>query len=138
MPNPLSDPSGIQALGLLFTAVALSSASGLRASLPLLAMAIGSNVSTGNGSDLITLSKPFQALGSWWFIALMVVMALGEFLVDKIPGIDHLSDASHTVVRPVAVALGGAGIGSRLRGHTAWGGAIVGAVRAFSVHSVKA
>ncbi len=138
MPDPSSDPSGIQALGLLFTALGLSSVSGLRAYFPLLAVAIGSNVSAGNGSDLITLSKPFQALGSWWFIAALVVMALGEFLVDKVPGLDHVSDAVHTVVRPLAGALVMAGISNPVSDRSPLAAAIVGALLALSVHTVKA
>jgi hypothetical protein len=53
-----------EALAVLLTALGLSTASGLRAYFPLLAVAVGSNVPTGNGQHLITLSKPFQALGT--------------------------------------------------------------------------
>src|SRR5690242_14602604 len=105
MPDPTGDPTGIQAITLLFTALGLSSASGLRAYLPLLAVAIGSDIPTGDGQHLITLSQPFQALGSGWLVALLVLLVLGEFVVDKIPVLDHISDAAHTVIRPLSGAI---------------------------------
>lgn len=127
-----------EALGILLTALGLSSASGLRAYFPLLAVAIGSNVSTGNGQHLIALSKPFQALGSWWFVALLTVLVLGEFVVDKVPGLDHLSDAFHTIVRPLSGAIIMAGTANPLSEKNIWAAAVVGAVLALTVHTAKA
>lgn len=127
-----------EALGVLLTALGLSSASGLRAYFPLLAVAIGSNVSTGNGQHLITLSRPFQALGTWWFIALLTVLVIGEFTVDKIPGLDHLSDAFHTIVRPLSGAIIMAGTANPLSERNIWAAAAVGAVLALTVHTAKA
>jgi hypothetical protein len=128
----------IEALGILLTALGLSSASGLRAYFPLLAVAIGSNISTSNGQPLVPLSKPFQALGTWWIVALLVVLVLGEFTVDKVPGIDHLSDAFHTLVRPLSGAVIMAGTDNPLSERSIWAAAIVGAVLALTVHTAKA
>lgn len=128
----------IEALGVLLTALGLSSASGLRAYFPLLAVAVGSGVSTGNGQHLITLSRPFQALGSWWIIALLVVLVLGDFIVDKVPGLDHVSDAFHTIVRPLSGAIIMAGTDNPLSERNIWAAAIVGAVLALTVHTAKA
>ncbi len=138
MPDTSSDPSNVQAIGLLFTALGLSSVSGLRAYFPLLALAIGSNVSAADGQRLITLTPPFEALSSWWFIALMVLFVIGEFIVDKIPVIDHLSDAVHTVIRPLSGAAIMAGISNPLSDHSLWAAAIIGALLALVVHGVKA
>jgi len=128
----------IEALSVLLTALGLSSASGLRAYFPLLAVAVGSDVSTGNGQHLITLSRPFQALGSWWIIALLVVLVVGDFIVDKVPGLDHVSDAFHTIVRPLSGAIIMAGTDNPLSERNIWAAAIVGGVLALTVHTAKA
>ena len=128
----------IEALSVLLSALGLSSASGLRAYFPLLAVAVGSNIPTSGGQHLITLSKPFQALGTWWFVALLVVLVLGEFGVDKIPGLDHLSDIFHTIVRPLSGAIIMAGTENPLSARNIWVAAAVGAVLALTVHSAKA
>ena len=128
----------IEAIGILLTALGLSSASGLRAYFPLLAVAIGSHISTGNGQPLIPLSQPFQALGTWWFVALLVVLVIGEFTVDKIPGLDHVSDAFHTIVRPLSGAIIMAGTDNPLSERSIWAAAVVGAVLALTVHTAKA
>lgn len=127
-----------EALAVLLTALGLSTASGLRAYFPLLAVAIGSNVSTGKGQHLITLSKPFQALGTWWFVALLVVLVLGEFTVDKVPILVHVSDAFHTLVRPLSGAIIMAGTSNPLSEQNIWVAAVVGAVLALTVHTAKA
>lgn len=127
-----------EALAVLLTALGLSTASGLRAYFPLLAVAIGSNVPTANGQHLITLSRPFQALGTWWFVALLTVLVLGEFVVDKIPGLVHVSDAFHTFVRPLSGAIIMAGTANPLSERNIWAAAAVGAVLALTVHTAKA
>jgi Domain of unknown function (DUF4126) len=127
-----------EALAVLLTALGLSTASGLRAYFPLLAVAIGSNVSTSNGQHLVTLSQPFKALGTWWFIALLVVLVLGEFVVDKVPGLVHVSDAFHTIVRPLSGAIIMAGTSNPLSEQNIWAAAIVGAILALTVHTAKA
>jgi Domain of unknown function (DUF4126) len=138
MPDPSGDPLGIGALAILFSALGLSTIAGLRAYLPLLAVAIGSDVPTGNGQHLITLSKPFVGLGTWWLVALLVVLALGEFTLDKVPIVDHFSDAFHTIVRPLSGAIIMAGISNPLSEQNVWAAAVVGAVLALTVHTVKA
>lgn len=127
-----------EALAVLLTALGLSTASGLRAYVPLLAVAIGSHMTPGNGQPLITLSKPFQALGTWWFVVLLVVLVLGEFTVDKVPGLDHVSDAFHTFVRPLSGAIIMAGTSNPLSEKSIWAAAVVGAVLALTVHTAKA
>jgi hypothetical protein len=129
---------GSEALAVLLTALGLSTASGLRAYFPLLAVAIGSNVSTANGHHLIALSAPFRALGTWWFVALLVVLVLGEFVVDKVPGLVHVSDAFHTIVRPLSGAIIMAGTANPLSEMNLWAAAVVGAVLALTVHTAKA
>jgi len=138
MPGFESATALLEALSVLLTALGLSGASGLRAYLPLLAVAIGSNIATGNGDHLVSLSPPFQALGAPWLIVLLVVLVLAEFAVDKIPVLDHVSDLVHTIVRPVAGAAIMAGTSNPLSENNLWVAAIVGAVLALTVHGAKA
>ncbi len=138
MPDVSGDSITVQAIGLLFTALGLSSVSGLRAYLPLLALAIGSDVNGNNGQPLVALSPSFHVLGSWWIIALLVVLAIGEFFVDKVPVIDHISDAVHTVIRPLSGAIIMAGVSNPISDRSPWAAAVLGAVLALTVHSAKA
>jgi hypothetical protein len=138
MPEVSGDSITVQAIGLLFTALGLSSVSGLRAYLPLLALAIGSNVTGSDGKPLVALSPSFHVLGSWWIVALLVLLVIGEFLVDKVPVIDHISDAVHTVIRPLSGAIIMAGVSNPISDRSPWAAAVLGAVLALTVHSAKA
>jgi hypothetical protein len=131
MPDPTSDPLGLEALGVLFTALGLSTTAGLRAYFPLLAMAVGG--STGQ----IQLSPAFKHLDTWYVTAALVVLVLGEFAVDKIPGLTHVSDAFHTVVRPLSGAIVMAGTVNPLSTANPWAAAVVGAVLALTVHATQ-
>lgn len=66
------------------------------------------------------------------------VLVLLEFVVDKVPYLDNVWDAIHTVVRP----LGAAAIGAVIAGESSSVGAAVGGVvagaLAFDAHAVKA
>lgn len=78
----------------------LSSAAGLNAYLPLLVVALLSRF-----TDLIRLNEPFDALESWWTIGVLVVLGSIEFLADKIPVVDTISDLVQTLFRPIAGAI---------------------------------
>jgi len=88
------------ALG-IFSAFGLSASAGLNAYIPLLVIALMARF-----TNLITLSKPWDALTSWWIIGLLVVLTMVEFLVDKFPAINHVNDfIVQTFVRPAAGAI---------------------------------
>jgi hypothetical protein len=56
----------------------------------------------------ITLSPRYQSLevlGNPWIIAIAGVLYLLEFFADKIPWVDSIWDAVHTVIRPIGGAL---------------------------------
>lgn len=56
----------------------------------------------------ITLSPRYQSLevlGNSWIIAIAGVLYLLEFFADKIPWVDSIWDAVHTVIRPIGGAL---------------------------------
>jgi hypothetical protein len=126
------DPASLSAITVLLAALGLSSTAGLRAYLPLLAVGIAGD------NNLLPLNPNFQALGSPPIIALLGILAIGEFIVDKIPIVDHLSDAVHTIIRPVAGAIIMAGTQNSLSDVNVWLAAGAGALLAFIFHGVKA
>ncbi|HEV7127493.1 MAG TPA: DUF4126 domain-containing protein [Ktedonobacterales bacterium] len=135
--SAITDPT--VAVTTLLAALSLSSASGLRAYLPLLALALGVTV---DPSHPIALSAPFQQfvkhVGWPWIIGVLVVLVVAEFAVDKLPLFDHISDAVHTVIRPASGAIVMAATSNPISERNIWVAAAIGAVLALGVHSVKA
>ncbi len=84
----------------VFSAFGLSASAGLNAYIPLLVVAL-----LAKFTDLIKLSKPWDALTSWWIIGLLVVLSLIEFFADKIPAVNHINDIIQTFIRPAAGAI---------------------------------
>ncbi len=100
--HPHVDPStAMYVLSALLGGIALASACGLRAFLPLLALSLAAR------AGLVHLS----ARAGWiagdpalWTFAVATVL---ELAADKIPIVDHVLDAVATVVRPAAAAVAG-------------------------------
>ena len=92
-------PDLFTAFSSICSAFGLSGAAGLNAYIPLLTIAIMQN------RHVITLAKPYDVMGEWWVIALLVVLLIVEIVADKIPGVDHVNDMIHTAIRPTAGAL---------------------------------
>jgi len=88
----------VGAAGIL-TAFGLSASAGLNAYIPLLIVAIMARLGA------FELSEPWNALESWWAIGALVVLALIEFFVDKIPAVDTVNDVIQTFIRPTAGAI---------------------------------
>ena len=85
----------------IFSAFGLSASAGLNAYIPLLVVALMARF-----ANLVKLNPPYDLLSNWWIIGLLVVLSLVEFLVDKIPAIDHINDfVVQTFVRPAAGAI---------------------------------
>ena len=84
----------------ILAAFGLSASAGLNAYIPLLVVSI-----LARFTDLITLSKPWQALESWWIIGLLLVLSLVEFFADKVPAVNHINDVIQTFIRPTAGAI---------------------------------
>ena len=84
----------------IFTAFGLSASAGLNAYIPLLVIALLSKF-----TNVITLSKPWDTLESWWIIGMLLVLSLIEFFADKVPAVNHINDIIQTVIRPVAGAI---------------------------------
>jgi Domain of unknown function (DUF4126) len=83
-------------------------ASGLNAHLPLLAFAL-----SVRWLHPYTVNPPFAFITHPWFIAVLAILTLLDFVADKIPLIDHLCNAIHAVVRPSA----GAAVAVAASGH---------------------
>lgn len=84
----------------IFTAFGLSASAGLNAYIPLLVVALMARF-----TDLITLTKPWDTLESWWVIGILVVLSVIEFFADKIPAVNHINDIIQTLIRPTAGAI---------------------------------
>jgi hypothetical protein len=138
MPGFPATEAFVEALGLLCTALGLSTASGLRAYLPVLAVAVGSHVPTPHGGHLVRLTPAFHVLGSPVVIGVVAALALAELVIDAVPVLVHLSDLLHTVVRPVAGAVVMAGTVNALSDRSLWLAGAVGAALALAVHIAKA
>jgi len=89
----------MELLGVL-SAFGLSASAGLNAYIPLLVVAL-----LGKFTNLITLSKPWDALTSWWTIGVLVALSLVEFFADKIPAVNHVNDIIQSFIRPTAGAV---------------------------------
>lgn len=96
----------------LGTPFGLAFASGLNAYLPLLAFTV-----SVRWLHLYKVSPNFAFVTSNWFIAVLVVLTILDFVADKIPLIDHVWDTVHTVIRPIAGALVAAASGNSLAFH---------------------
>jgi hypothetical protein len=56
-------------------------------------------------TDWISLVEPWDALRSWWVIAVLIVLGVVEFFADKIPVVNHINDVIQTFIRPTAGAI---------------------------------
>ena len=117
----------------LASAFGLSTSAGLNAYIPMLTVAL-----LAKFTRLIELGEPWDALTSWWIIALLAVLLVIEELADKIPAVDTVNDVFQTLVRPTAGAvLFAATTQSSIKMHPvlAFG---CGVILAGTVHVVKA
>lgn len=90
----------MEALSGVFAAFGLSASAGLNAYVPLLVVALMARF-----TGLINLAEPWDALSSWWVIAVLIVLGVVEFFADKIPVVNHVNDVIQTFVRPTAGAI---------------------------------
>ncbi len=115
----------------LGTAFGLSTAAGLNAYIPLFVVALLSRT-----TELVTLSEPYDALASWWVIAIVGVLMVVEILVDKIPIADTIDNVINTFIRPAAGAILFAASTNVIGLHPAVA-AVCGVVVAGGVHAAK-
>lgn len=135
--DPTTDPLSPVALTTLLTALGLSSTAGLRAYLPLLILGIASDIRGPDGAALLPVQDQFHILGNPIVLGVLAILVILEFLADKVPGVDHISDIVHTVIRPAAGALIMAGSANTLSDESKIVAAIVGALVALATHFMK-
>ncbi|GAC1422292.1 MAG: hypothetical protein PVS3B3_33350 [Ktedonobacteraceae bacterium] len=87
----------------------LALASGVNAYFPLLAFAIAAR-----WLHLYKVNPSFSFITQTWFLIGLAILALADLFADKIPGIDHVWDAIHTVIRPMAGAFVAAASDNRI------------------------
>lgn len=93
----------ISALGGIGAAFGLSTSAGLNAYIPLLVVALAARFPLGD--PLLHLAEPYNLLGNWLVIGLLVVLLFIEMTVDKIPAVDTVNDVIQTGIRPAAGAI---------------------------------
>jgi len=81
------------------TGVGLSSIAGIRAYLPLVLVGLFARL------GLFTLPAPFNLLDDWLVIGVLLVLALLESGLDKIPALDSVLDLVQTPIRIIAGAI---------------------------------
>jgi hypothetical protein len=88
--------------------------------------------------DWVNLPSEYQVFDNDWVIALAILLYFVEFFADKIPWIDSIWDALHTIVRPAGGALIAVStLGEASPAMTAVM-ALLGGTAAFSSHATKA
>jgi hypothetical protein len=88
--------------------------------------------------DWVDVPGTLEPVGSAWVIGGAAVLYLLEFLADKIPWVDSLWDAIHTLVRPIGAAvIAVAALGPASPGMEVAAG-LLGAAIGASTHAAKA
>ncbi|MBC8163654.1 MAG: DUF4126 domain-containing protein [Roseiflexaceae bacterium] len=90
--------NGIMAL---FSALGLSTAAGLNAYIPLLVIGALDRYAP----QLVNLSGPFELISNPWLMLAVGVLAVLDFVGDKIPAVDHAVHAVGLVLNPIAGAI---------------------------------
>ncbi len=124
----------------LLTGSGFAAASGLNAFLPIVVVGAFARF-----TSLIELPSQLAWLESWPVIIIGLLLLVGEIILDKIPGVDHVNDLIQSLIRPlVGGVLFAATAASTVQAtsefwqdHPVIGG-ITGAVVAAGVHTGKA
>lgn len=82
------------------TPYGLALASGIDAYIPLLAFSLSVRY-----LHLFKVNPNLAFITQDWFIIALIILAIANLFADKIPIVDHIWDAIHTVIRPVAGAI---------------------------------
>lgn len=116
----------------ILTALGLAMPAGLNAYIPLLAVALAERF------GWLSLREPFDVLGSWWMIAIIIVLLVIEIAVDKVPGVDHANDVVQSIVRPAVGAIVAVAASGNASSVKPWVMVLMGVLLAGGVHAAKA
>jgi hypothetical protein len=87
---------------------------------------------------VIHLPEQLQVLAHPWVLGIAIALYVVEFLADKIPFVDTVWDAIHTVIRPPAAALLAYGAAGAAPPEWRWGAALLAGGVALTSHGTKA
>jgi hypothetical protein len=87
---------------------------------------------------VIHLPEQLQVLAHPWVLGIAIALYVIEFLADKIPLVDTVWDAVHTVIRPPAAALLAYGASGAAPPEWRWGAALLAGGVALTSHGTKA
>jgi hypothetical protein len=87
---------------------------------------------------VIHLPEQLQVLAHPWVLGIALALYVIEFLADKIPLVDTIWDAVHTVIRPPAAALLAYGAAGAAAPEWRWGAALLAGGVALTSHGTKA
>jgi uncharacterized membrane protein len=110
----------------------MSWASGLRLYLAVLAAGVLARL------GWLDLPTGLQVLSSWWVIGVAGVLALAEFIADKVPGFDTAWDGIQTFIRIPAGAILAAAAFGELDPQWMVAAGLVGGTLAGAAHATKA
>jgi hypothetical protein len=115
----------------LLGAIGLGAASGLNAWIPLLGLGVAERL------GLVTLTAPFDQLGSNQALAVLSIVFVIDLIGDKVAVIDHVLHAVGTVIAPASAAVVLAAQENLLSQSHPWAAAAAGAVIGGSVHLAR-
>jgi hypothetical protein len=87
---------------------------------------------------VIHLSPSLQVLAHPWILGIAIALYAIEFLADKIPYVDTVWDAIHTLIRPPAAALLAYSAAGSAPAEWRWGAALLAGGVALTSHGTKA
>src|SRR6202521_3955321 len=87
---------------------------------------------------VIHLPESLQVLSHPWVLGIAIAFYAVEFLADKIPYVDTVWDAIHTVIRPPAAALLAYSASGGVPPEWRWGAALLAGGVALTSHGTKA
>lgn len=123
------------------TGIGLSTAAGLNAYIPFLAVAL-----VARFTDVLVLPAGWEWMESWWAIGIGAVLLLVEVVLDKVPVVDTVNDVVQTAIRPASagIVFAATSAAAELESSSGflqanpWVGVVLGAVVALVVHGTKA
>ncbi|GAB4197429.1 MAG: DUF4126 domain-containing protein [Roseiflexaceae bacterium] len=123
----------MDAITSLLSAFGLSTAAGLNAYIPLLVVGL-----LGRYTNLIQLNGPYEILTNPIVLLVIAVLALLDFIGDKIPAIDHGLHAIGVVISPIAGAILFLAANSSNGTVSPFLAAVCGLILALGTHSARA
>ncbi len=124
----------MEALMTILAAFGLSASAGLNAYIPLFIIGVVAHYFP----QAFTLHPPYDWIANPWFLIVLGVFIIIEFLADKVPAINHINDLLQTFIRPAAGAIAFAASAKVVTDVHPLLALVCGLLIAGSVHTVKA